>query len=192
MHANTMPGLPACTAWMQGLHKALNNVSYLCQVCVCLHIFAATVKGINLICAVHHQKLKLELTWQAGTTQNYFGSCFQLHLGSTQSATRWGRSRGSHVSPVSGCREMTAGWLWKVYPWARAGWRKQSWKHRTNGVFSHAPSQPHCGQTTVAFSCQINTWIEEGEEPSWKEPQSSQSKEKTHKEQGKNTNSAQL
>lgn len=56
----------------------------------------------KLICAVYHQKLKPELTWQPGTTQNYSESCFQLPLDSTQNATHRGRSRGSHVSPAVG------------------------------------------------------------------------------------------
>lgn len=59
-------------------------------------------EGYKLICAVHHQKLKLELTWQPGTTQNYFESCFQFPLGSTQNVTHWGRSRRTHVSPAVG------------------------------------------------------------------------------------------
>lgn len=128
--------------------------------------------------------------------QKYSESCFRLPLGSTWNVTQWGRSRGSQVSPadwaVLDAETWTAG-LWScsaercISEQGQAGGNNPE----STGQMERSPTPPHWPHHTGIFlpNRHMNR---RGEKPSWKQPHSRQSKEKTHTEQGKKPHSAQL
>lgn len=152
----------------------------------------------KLICAVYHQKLKPELTWQPGTTQNYSESCFQLPLDSTQNATHRGRSKGSHVSPAVGLGSfwMQGDELLARGPAVVKRGRLEEIILKAQGKWSLLPrpltaAQPRCWAHTGIFlpNQHMNR---RGGKAQLKTASQQSKKEKSHTEQEKNTHSAQL
>lgn len=131
MHANTRSVICACTAWLQGLQKALNNASHPCRGCVCLHISAET--GMSMNSSMLFTTKNWNWSWPGNQEPPkifwvLLPTAFRQHMERNPLRKEQGLTGQSSWLGSSGCRDMNC-WLvvlqcWKVHQWAGASWRK--------------------------------------------------------------------